>query len=130
MSHFLRIQTQLREREPLVQALRALHHEFKEGERLTVRGYAGNRETAQIVVGTHSAYDIGFRRADQAYEVVADWWGVEKDTPIRQQTFLQQIQQQYAYNVVREQAKEQDLVWEEERVEENGEIVILLSERG
>ena len=66
MSHFLRIKTQLREREPLVQALRTLHHEFKEGERLLVRGYQGNRETADIVVDTHSNYDIGFRRTDQS----------------------------------------------------------------
>ena len=130
MSHFLRIKTQLREREPLVQALRTLHHEFKEGENLTVRGFVGRTETAQIVVDTKCNYDIGFRQTGQNYEMIADWWGVERGSPLRQGTFLQQIQQQYAYNVVREHAVTEGLVWEEEQTYENGEIVIILSERG
>jgi len=130
MSHFLKIRTQIREREHLVQALRDLHYQFQEGEALVVRGWAGSRETAQVVVNTGSDYDIGFRRQAQDYEVVADWWGVEHHSPIRQQAFVQQVSRQYAYNLVHAQAREQYLVVEEERELDNGDLVIVLSERG
>ncbi|PIZ48652.1 MAG: hypothetical protein COY42_05925 [Armatimonadetes bacterium CG_4_10_14_0_8_um_filter_66_14] len=130
MSHFVRIQTQIREREHLIAALRDLHYQFQEGQELVVHGYAGNRERAEVVVNTGSAYDIGFQRKAEEYEIVADWWGVQKDTPIRQQSFVQEINQRYAYNLAKDQAREQFLIVEEEQELENGDIVILLSERG
>jgi hypothetical protein len=107
-----------------------LHCQFQEGQNIVVRGYAGNRETADVVVDTGSNYDIGFRRQAEEFEVVADWWGVEGNTSIRQQSFIAQVSQRYAYNLVKEQAREQYLVVEEEQELENGDVVILLSERG
>lgn len=130
MSHFQRIRTQIREQQHLVQALRDLHYQFREGENLVVRGWSGNRETAQVVVDTGSQYDIGFKRQAQEYEVVADWWGVQGNTQIRQEQFIQQVNRQYAYNVIRDQAREQNLIFEEEQILENGDRVIILSERG
>ena len=130
MSHFQRIRTQIREQEHLVQALRDLHYQFQDGENLVVRGYSGNRETAQVVVNTGSKYDIGFQRKAEEYEVVADWWGVEGNSQIRQQAFIQQVSRQYAYNLIRDQAREQNLIVEEEQTLENGDVVIILSERG
>lgn len=130
MSHFVKIRTQIREREHLVQALRDLHYQFQEGQNIVVRGYAGNRETADVVVNTGSKYDVGFRRQAEEFEVVADWWGVETSTQVRQRSFLESVNQRYSYNMVKEQAREQYLVVEEEQELENGDIVLLLSERG
>lgn len=138
MSHFLRIRTQIREREHLVQALRDLHYEFQEGQNLPVRGYADSRERAEVVVDTHCDYDIGFQRRGEVYEAVADWdWGVASNSPlridghpIRKESFIQQVNRQYAYNLVHEQAREQNLVVEEEETQPNGDVVIVLSERG
>jgi len=129
MSHFIRIRMQIREREHLLAALRNLHYEYQEGENLVVRGYASNRERAEVVVNTGCQYDIGFQRQEQEYECVADWWGVQGNTPIRQESFIQQVNRQYAYNLIREQAREQNLIVEEETEQENGDIVIVLSER-
>lgn len=132
MSHFVQIRTQIREREQLVAALRDLHHQFREGENLRVGGFVNNTTTAEVVVETGCKYDIGFRRQgqQQEYECVADWWGVEGNSAIKQQSFLQQINQQYAYRVVLEEARETDMLVEEDEVLENGDRVILLSERG
>ena len=130
MSHFLRIRTQLREREHLVAALRDLHHQYQEGENLLVRGYRGNQERAEVVVNTGSQYDIGFQHKADCYEVVADWWGVEGNSPIRREAFIQQVSRQYAYNVIRDHMREQILILEEERPLENGDVVMVLSERG
>ena len=126
---FLRIRTQIREREPLLQALRDLRYQFQEGRNLTVHGYA-DKEVAELVIYTGSSYEIGLRRRGQEYEVIADWWGIERDTPIRQEDFLAQLGQRYSYHVVKQQAQEQYLVVEEEQELENGDVVIVLSERG
>jgi predicted RNA-binding protein with PUA domain len=130
MSHFLRIQTQIREREHLAAALRDLHYQFREGENLVVRGFSGNRERAEVVVDTGCQYDIGFQKKAEQFEVVADWWGVEGNSRIRQKQFIQQVNRQYAYNLIRAQAREQDLIIEEEQELANGDRVIVLSERG
>ena len=138
MSHFLRIRTEIRERRHLVQALRDLHYRFQEGENLVIRGYAGNQERGEVVVDTGCKYDIGFRRSGEMYEAVADWdWGIRRECklqvngqPLQQGNFLAQIQRQYAYNIIRDQVQEQNLVIEEERTLENGAVVITLSERG
>jgi hypothetical protein len=130
MSHFLRIQTQIRERQHLVAALRDLHYQYQEGENLLVRGYSGNQERAEVVVNTGSQYDIGFQRKGQVYEVVADWWGVQGHSTIRQEAFIQQVNHQYAYSLIRDQAREQNLIVEEEQRLPNGDVVIRLSERG
>jgi hypothetical protein len=132
MSHFLKIRTQIREREHLVQALRELHYDCQVGENLVVRGYSGNRENAEVLVNTGSQYDIGFQRQGQGqeFECVADWWGVQGNTRLRQQDFIQQVNRQYAYNIIRAQAQEQYLVMEEEERLPNGDTIIVLSERG
>ena len=130
MSHFVRIRTQIREQQHLTQTLRDLHYQFQKNQNLVVRGYAGNRETAEVVVQTGSAYDIGFQRKANEYEVVADWWGVERNSSIRQDSFVQQVSRQYAYNLIHDQAREKNLIVEEEQTLENGDVVIILSERG
>lgn len=130
MSHFVKVRTQIRERKHLTQALRDLHYQFQEGENLVVRGWQGNTERAEVVVNAGSQYDIGFRHNASEYEVVADWWGVENYSSLRQQSFLQQVNRQYAYNLIKDQAREQNLIVEEEETLENGDVVLILSERG
>ena len=49
MSHFSTVKTQLRKREPLLQALHDLGHEAREGDNL-VRGYRGQTVTAEVSV--------------------------------------------------------------------------------
>jgi hypothetical protein len=129
MSHFVHIRTQIRERERLTQALRDLHYQFREGQNQALRGWQGNRETAEIVVDTGSPYDIGFRRQAEEYEIVADWWGVERSTPIRQRQFVQDVSRQYSYNLIHAYAQERELPIESEEEQENGDLVIVLSER-
>ena len=130
MSHFTRVKTLIRDQVVLEESLRQLHYDFRVGERLPIRGYMGNRETGQVVVHTGSVYDIGFQRqADDTFQICADWWGVQKDTSIREATFLQQINQIYAYQVVKKQVVEDGYIIEDERVLANGEIELVVAER-
>jgi hypothetical protein len=132
MSHFTTLKTVVRDRDVLCEALRFLHHEFRVGENLSVRGYQGQTESAEIVVQTGCAYDIGFRREpDQTYGAVADWdWGIKRQAQARFQrdAFLQQVNQAYARCALVQQAREHGYIVEEERVLAGGEIEIVVSE--
>lgn len=97
MSHFTKIKTKLREKESLKQALQDLHLSVSEGE-LTVRGFGGKTERAEIVAGTGTDYDIGFRLEQEAYECVADWWGLSRYAHLEQTAFMNQVTQRYAYH--------------------------------
>src|SRR3970040_3166468 len=130
MSHFTRVQTVIRDQALLEEALRQLNYQFQSGESVLVRGYQGNQESAQVVIGTGSAYDIGFQRQpDQSFAVCADWWGVRNKTKLRQESFLQEVNRTYAHLAVKRQLIEQGLIIEEENVLPNGEIELAVFER-
>lgn len=129
MSHFVKIQTVIRERELLKQALADLGHSFEEGDGLEVRGDSRGVERAEIVVRTGTSFDVGFRRTGDQYEIVADWYRVERTSSLRRREFVEAVTRRYAYRVVLAQAREQDLIVEEETLED-GNIVLVLSERG
>ncbi len=128
MSHFVRIQTEIRERDRLIESLRDLGVAFEQGDGLEVRGDRRRSECAEVVVRAAPGADIGFRRAGDSYEVVADWYRVEQSSSIRRDTFLADLRRRYAYRVVLDQAREQNLIVEEERLE-NGDVVLVLTER-
>ncbi len=94
-----------------------------------MRGYAGKTERAEIVAGTRTDYDIGFRLEQDAYECVADWWGLGIFAHLEQNTFLNQLTQRYAYQQVQEQIRNNPQFRNaqiEERVTEEQEIQIVL----
>ena len=130
MSHFTRVQTVIRDQGLLEEALRQLNYQFQSGESVLVRGYQGNQESAQVVIGTGSGYDIGFQRqADQSFAVCADWWGVRNKTKLRQESFLQELNRTYAHLAVKRQVIKQGLIIEEENILPNGEIELVVCER-
>lgn len=130
MSHFSRVQTVIRDTVLLQDTLRQLHYRFQAGERVPIRGYQNNTEVGQVVIDTGSKYDIGFQRqADQTYAVCTDWWGVQGNTKLREQSFLQQVNRTYAHLAVKRQVLEDGLIIEDERVLANGEIELVVCER-
>jgi hypothetical protein len=130
MSHFTRVQTVIRDQALLEEALRQLHYQFQSGERVPVRGYQGNQESAQVVIDTGSEYDIGFQRqADQSFAVCTDWWGVRNHTKLREESFLPELNRTYAHLAVKQQVIKQGLIIEEENILPNGEIELVVCER-
>lgn len=130
MSHFTRVQTVIRDQVLLEDTLTQLHHRFKVGERVPIRGYLGNTEYGQVVIDTGSQYDIGYQRqTDDSFAVCADWWGVQGNTPIREAAFLEQVNRTYAHLTVKQQVLEQGFIIEDERILPNGEIELVVCER-
>jgi hypothetical protein len=123
MSHFTRLKTQMVEKDYLVRALKDLGYTCQDGP-VRVRGVGTAATRADLKVATRSPKcDIGFRRTKNGYEVVADWWGI---TDVKEEAFVQQLTQRYAYHAARAKLAEQgfDLVTEE--TQKDGQIHLVL----
>ncbi len=99
MSHFSTVKTQLRKKEPLLQALYDLGYIPQEGEHL-VRGYRGQTVKAEMAVTMKKGGDLGFRWNEKtnSYELVTDLDLWEQPLPVER--FLAKLTQRYALNTV------------------------------
>ncbi|BAU65769.1 hypothetical protein YCF35 [Stanieria sp. NIES-3757] len=123
MSHFTSIKTQIVEKEYLKQALSDLGHAYQEGN-VQIRGYQGIQTPVAIKIPTkNSGYEIGFRQLDNAYEIVADWWGIRD---IKQDQFLQQVSQLYAYHAAKAKLEEQGFSLASEETQEGDRLHLVL----
>ncbi|HEX2980618.1 MAG TPA: DUF1257 domain-containing protein [Anaerolineaceae bacterium] len=123
MSHISRIKTKMVEKEYLLQALTDLGYQTEEGEE-SIRGFGGKQTPVEIrVPGKKIGYDIGFQRSGEAYDIVADWWGV---IGVKQKEFTQQVSQRYAYHAAKAKLAAQGFNLVEEEVQETGEIHMVL----
>lgn len=121
MSHFTTLKTKLVSLEHLKAALTDLKMAYVEGP-VNIRGYGGETTQVQLKVPTRNpGYDLGFRRQEGTYDLVADWWGI-KD--LNQEEFLRSLNQRYAYNAAKDQLEEQDFTIVEETVEQDQTIHI------
>lgn len=126
MSHFTTVKTVVRDKETLCETLRNLHYNFQEGTHIPIHGYQGNNAYGEVVINTGSAYDIGFQQQGEEYAVCADWWGVQKDTSIKQESFLQQLNQSYSHCAIKKQVLIQGYIIEEETINAKGEIELVI----
>lgn len=121
MSHFTTLKTQLVSLEHIKAALTDLNLTYEEGS-VSIRGYGGQTTQVQLRVPTaNPGYDLGFRKQGETYDLVADWYGIRD---IKQDEFVQQMQQRYAYHVVKDQLEEQDFSIIEETTQQDQTIHI------
>ena len=107
MSHFTKIQTKLKYRPALLEALNLLGHFPEEETELKVTGYHGKGHetvTADIAI----AKDSGFKwnNTTGTFELVADVQTWDMNIPITR--FLDKLTQQYARMMVHNTVKEMD----------------------
>ncbi len=75
MSHFTKVQTQIKDLQALRQACTEMGLELleaKEGEKVNCRGY--NTWGCDAVVRLKGRYDVGLNHTSEGYEIVADYW--------------------------------------------------------
>jgi len=113
MSHFTKIQTKLKTERHLRSAIKDLKDQyglhFKDTK--NVQGYQGT-QTADIVVGTKSKYDIGFTRVNEVFEMVADFY----EMPFPKEQFTNDLKQRYGYhNAIEVMAQKDFLLAGEEK---------------
>ena len=99
MSHFSTVKTELRQLDPLVQALKDMGFPSEQGAR-PVRGYQGQTVTADLAVTMQVGGDLGFRwnAKSGSYELVTDLDLWKQQIPIER--FLAKLTQRYALNTV------------------------------
>lgn len=122
MSHFSRINTQMTDRKFVLMALTDMGFAFEEGDQ-EVRGFSGQKTQVDIRIPLKLSYDVGLRMKGNSFEIVADWFGVRG---INQKDFSQKLMQRYAYHAAREKLQAQGFAMVEEKVEETGQIRIVL----
>lgn len=123
MSHFTSIRTQMMESQWIQAGLRDMGYSPIAGP-VSVRGYSGGKTSAEFKISTPSnKYDIGFRKSAKAYEIVADWWGIQG---IKQAQFVSQLTQRYAYHATKAKLEEQGFSLVSEETQEAGQIHLVL----
>ncbi len=123
MSHFSRIKTKMVEKEFILKALTDMGYKPETGD-LAARGFGGQKAPVEIKV--HAGLfgsDIGLRKGADAYEIVADWWGV---VGTKQKEFVNQLTQRYAYHATRAKLAEQGFDLVSEEVGAEGKIHLVL----
>jgi len=106
----------------LLCALKDLGLPVEEGD-LEVRGFAGQNVKVDIRVPLRMSYDIGFRKVDGRYEIVADWFGVRG---VKKNELPGQLMQRYAYHAALDKLEEQGFSLVEEENQQEGRIHLVL----
>lgn len=122
MSHFSRINTKMEDKKYVLMALKDLGFTYELGDE-KVRGFSGQSIKVDIRIPLKLSYDIGLVKRGKTYEIVADWFGVRG---INQKDFTQKLMQRYAYYATRDKLEEQGFAMVEEKVEETGQIRLVL----
>ncbi|ELS30810.1 MULTISPECIES: DUF1257 domain-containing protein [Pseudanabaena] len=120
MSHFTTIAIEIKNGDLLEKSLQELGYPVKRNT--LVRGYLGNSTHAEYVIPMPNAYDIGFRKLGDRYELIADMWGVATNV----EELLGAITQQYATNKVLQSAAQQGFAIEQQEILEDGTIRIVI----
>ena len=110
MSHFSTIQTKIKNKPELIEALQLLQYDVQEDQELI---NPINHQHEKVKVDVSIGNDIGFRLNNSGeYELVADiqTW---KD-PVPPKRFVEKVTQQYARMTVHNQVKEMGFKVEEE----------------
>ena len=112
MSHFSTIQTKIKEKPQLIEALNLLGYWAEENKELKVTGqHAINHPTvdAEVLV----TKNIGFRLTEEGtYELVTDLELWEEKIPVAR--FIDKVTQQYARMTIHDAVKQQGLAVAEE----------------
>ena len=126
MSHFSTVKTELRQLEPLVQALKDLGYSPDQGER-PVRGYRGQTVTADLAVAMDNGGDLGFRLNEKtgAYELVTDLDLWKQTIPVER--FLSKLTQSYALNTVLKASGIEGFQVAEQQVKQDGSIELVVT---
>jgi len=126
MSHFSTVKTELRQLEPLVQALNDLGYSPEQGQR-SVRGYRGQTVTADLAVAMQDGGDLGFRWNAESgtYELVTDLDLWKQTIPVER--FLAKLTQRYAFNTVLAASSREGFEVAEQSTAQDGSIELVVT---
>jgi len=126
MSHFSTIKTQLKESEPLIEALNNLgftiNHEDK-----SIKGYKGRLTAVDISINLPGDTKVGFKwdNNSSTYELVTDLDLWKFELPVER--FISKVTQMYAYQTIISKTKEDGYQIVEQKNQNDGSIELVLT---
>jgi len=130
MSHFSEVKTNLKDRTILQKTLTEMGFTIEENEAgVEVRGFMGEKQSAEFKILTRTHYDIGFRQGvDGNYEVVGDWELLPRVSGIERELFTNKLKREYAKTAITETAKARGFDVECVEDEETGELQMMVTQ--
>ena len=126
MSHFSTIKTQLKESEPLINALSSLGFSINQEEKF-VKGYRGKFTAVDISMNLPGDTKVGFKwdNNSNAYELVTDLDLWKFEIPVER--FISKVTQMYAYNTIISKTKEDGYQIVEQKNKNDGSIELVVT---
>ena len=126
MSHFSTIKTQIREVEPLINALNNLGYTINQEEKF-VKGYKGKFTAVDISMNLPGDTKVGFKwdKNSNAYELVADLDLWKFEIPVER--FISKVTQMYAYHTIISKTNEDGYQVVEQKNKNDGSIELVLT---
>ena len=123
MSHFSTIQTKIKNKPELIEALQLLQYDVQEDQELI---NPINHQHEKVKVDVSIGNDIGFRlNSNGEYELVADIQTWNQSIPPKR--FVEKVTQQYARMTVHNQVKEMGFKVEEEWEMDDNSIELVVT---
>ena len=128
MSHFTKVQTQIKDLVCLRKALDQLGWKYKYSEQgVEVRGWRGQTTKAEMAIDM-GKYDVGVvKQADGTYSLEADWWGVETTRGLKEEEVVKELNAKYAYQRVVAAVEEQGYTIDQNAVQKDGSVKLTVS---
>ena len=126
MSHFSTIKTQLKESEPLINALSSLGFSINQEEKF-VKGYRGKFTAVDISMNLPGDTKVGFKwdNNSNSYELVTDLDLWRFELPVER--FISKVTQMYAYQTIISKTKEEGYQIVEQQNKNDGSIELVLT---
>ena len=126
MSHFSTIKTQLKESEPLINALSSLGFSINQEEKF-VKGYRGKFTAVDISMNLPGDTKVGFKwdNNSNSYELVTDLDLWQFEIPVER--FISKVTQMYAYQTIISKTKEEGYQIVEQQNKNDGSIELVLT---
>ena len=126
MSHFSTIKTQLKEAEPLINALNSLGYDINQEEKF-VKGYRGKFTAVDISMNLPGDTKVGFKwdNNSNAYELVTDLDLWKFEIPVER--FISKVTQMYAYHTIISKTNEDGYQIVEQKNKNDGSIELVLT---
>ena len=126
MSHFSTIKTQLKEAEPLIEALHNLGYIINQQEKF-IKGFRGKFTAVDISMNLPGDTKVGFKwnNNSNAYELVTDLDLWKFELPVER--FISKVTQMYAYQTIISKTKEDGYQIVEQKNKNDGSIELVLT---
>ena len=126
MSHFSTIKTQLKEAEPLIEALNNLGYVINQEQKF-VKGYKGKFTAVDISMDLPSDTKVGFKwdNNSNSYELVTDLDLWKFELPVER--FISKVTQMYAYQTIISKTEQDGYQIVEQKNKNDGSIELVVT---